>query len=207
MLDAAVELMGKSGGLGSVAIAGTSMLPTFTGVERLAVEFSPARLEYGDVLVFRQRGILVVHRLVQHRRRQGSHRLRTRGDGTIAFDPWLDPDSVIGRVVAIGYADGTWRNVRNFLARCYGHALGLHGLVWGGMGASAAKLGGSTGEDWRWRLGRLDFFKLRVVHSVFFRALHPRVPAPEFLGSPPNGDPADVQARCYTREPKEMKEQ
>jgi len=198
MLDAAVELIGKSGRLGSVEVAGTSMLPTFERVERLAVEFSPGRLEYGDVLVFRQRGILVVHRLVQRRRQGPSHGLRTRGDGTIAFDPWLEPGSVIGRVVAVGYADGSWRNLRNFRARLYAHALGLHGLVWGGMGAFVAKYGGSTGESWRWRLGRIDFFKLRVTQAVFFRALHPRIPAPEFVDSRPNGAPADVQARCYT---------
>jgi hypothetical protein len=199
MLDAAVELIGKTGRLGSVEVTGSSMLPTFGQVERLAVEFSPQRLEFGDVLVFRQRGILVVHRLVQHQRHEGSLRLRTRGDGAISFDPWLDPGSVIGRVIAVGYADGTWRNLRNFRARSYGHALGLHGLVWGGVGAAVLKLGGRRGPNWHWRLGRLDHFKLRLAHAVFFRALHPVIPPPEFAGSRSNGDPTEVEARCYTR--------
>jgi len=198
MLDAAVELIGKTGRLGSVEVTGSSMLPTFAGVGRLAVEFSPQALEFGDVVVFRQREILVVHRLVQNKRDNGSLRLRTRGDGTISFDPWLDPSSVIGRVVAVGYADGTWRNLRNFRARFYGHALGLHSIVWGGLGAAALKFCGRGGPDWHWRLGRLDHFKLRLGHAVFFRALHPVIAPPEFVDSRPDGDSTEVQARCYT---------
>jgi hypothetical protein len=198
MLDAAVELIGKTGRLGSVEVSGSSMFPTFAEVERLAVEFSPQRLEFGDVLVFRQRGILVVHRLVQRQQNEGLLRLRTRGDGTISLDPWLDPGSVIGRVVAVGYADGTWRCLRNFRARLYGHALALHGLVWGGLGAAVLKFGGRHGPTWHWRLGRLDHFKLRLDHALFFRVLHPVIPAPEFADSPPDGESAEVEARCYT---------
>jgi hypothetical protein len=198
MLDAAVELIGKAGRLGSVEVTGSSMLPTFAEVERLAVEFSPQRLEFGDVLVFRQRDFLVVHRLVQRQQHDGSLRLRTRGDGTISLDPWLDPGSVIGRAVAVGYADGTWRNLRNLRARFYGYALALHALVWGGLGAAALKFGGSGGQNWHWRLGRLDHLLLRLGHALFFRALHPVIPAPEFADSPPGGESAEVEARCYT---------
>ncbi len=198
MLDAAVDLIGKSGHLGSVAVTGFSMLPTFARVERLAVEFSPMGLAFGDVLVFRQRGMLVVHRLVQRQQREGSQRLRTRGDGTIAFDPWVDPESVIGRVVAVGYDDGTWRSLRNPGARFYGWALAAHDFVWGGLGAVVLKFGGRSGPDWHWRLGRLDHFKLRVGHWLLFRALHRVVPSPDFDGSRTN--PGSVEARCYTPE-------
>lgn len=196
MLDAAVDLIGKSGHLGSVAVSGFSMLPTFARVERLAVEFSPAGLVFGDVLVFRQRGMLVVHRLVQRRQHEGSLRLRTRGDGTIGFDPWVDPGSVIGRVVAVGYNDRTWRNLRNPGARFYGRALAAHDLGWGCLGAVVMKFGGRSGADWRWRLGRLDHFGLRFTHRLFFRALHPVVPAPDFNGSCTSAE--SVEARCYT---------
>lgn len=189
MLDAAVELIGKTGRLGSVEVVGSSMHPTFAGVERLAVEFAPENPAFGDVIVFRQAETLVVHRLVQRRRHADPVRLRTRGDGKIAFDRWVEPDSVIGRVVALGYADGTWRNVRNLRAVGYGRLLALHDLVWGGLGAAALKLLGRRGPDWHWRLGRLDFFKLRLAHAVFFRGLHPLVAAPDF------------DARCYTPNP------
>ena len=198
MLDAAVDLIGKSGHLGSVALTGTSMFPTFATVERLAVEFSPTGLAFGDVLVFRQRGMLVVHRLVQRQRREGSLRLRTRGDGTIAFDPWLAPESVIGRVIAVGYAGGTWRNLRNSGARSYGLLVAAHALFWGGLGAVVLKLGGRSGPVWHSRLGRLDRFKLRFAHWLLFRALHPVVAAPDF--DAPRMSAESIQARCYTSE-------
>ena len=90
------------------------------------------------------------------------------------------------------------RNLRNFRARFYGRLLALHGLVWGGLGAAALKFGGSGGQNWHWRLGRLDHLLLRLGHALFFRALHPVIPAPEFADSPPGGESAEVEARCYT---------
>jgi hypothetical protein len=198
MLDAALDLIGKSGRLGSVALNGLSMHPTFAGVERLAVEFSPQRVSFGDVLVFRQRGLLVVHRLVQRQRRGDAVRLRTRGDGTIGFDPWVDPASVIGRVVAVGFAGDVWRNLRNTRARLYGRMVAAHDFCWGGFGALLLKFGGTGGQDWHWRLGRLDRFKLRLAHMLFFRAAHPLIPAPEFDGSRDDRDSVDAGAHCYT---------
>ena len=197
MLDAAVELIGRSGCLGSVTVDGVSMHPTFGGVERLAVEFSPKSLHYGDILVFRQRETLVVHRLVQRRRRGGELRLRTRGDGTIAFDLWLEPERVIGRVVAVGYPGGVWRNVRGSGGRLYARLLGAHGLCWGALGAVAIKYGGSGGPDWQRRLGWLDRFMLAIAHALLFRVFNPVVPAPRFdaVASP---ESSGAEARCYT---------
>lgn len=184
MLDAAVGLIGRSGELSAVKVAGISMHPTFRDVEQLAVEFSPADLARGDVLVFRQRETLVVHRLVQCR----AGRLRTRGDGTIAFDAWLDRADVIGRVRALGYPAGLWRGVRGRRAGLYARAVAAHALCWSGLGLVVWRLGG---YDWQWRLGRLDRFTLGLFHALLFRALHPVVPAP--AAGPPRSE-----ARCYT---------
>jgi len=182
MLDAAVDLIGRSGVRGSVEVAGVSMHPTFSDVERLAVEFAPAKPAFGDVIVFRQRGTLVVHRLVQ----QGT-RLRTRGDGTISFDPWLDPGDVIGRVFALEYPGGVWRGIRGRRARCYGWWFAAHSLCWGALGALLLKLGL---DDWQWRLGRVDRLVLALVHALAFRALNPVVPAPELeAGYTPRSHP------------------
>ena len=116
---------------------------------------------------------------------------------------------MIGRVVAVGYDDGTWRNLRNPGARFYGWALAAHDLFWGGLGAVVLKIGGRGGPIWHSRLGRFDHFKLRVGHWLLFRALHPVIPAPDFNGSGMGEEPA--KARCYTpelvRSPKKQKKQ
>ena len=164
MLDAAVDLMGRAGKRGVVEVHGASMLPTFRDVSRVAVEFAVDAPRFGDVLVFRQRGILVVHRLVGRGRRY-----RTRGDGTIGFDPWLEPEDVIARVVALERGD-RWIDTRRPLARLYGRAVGLHNLFWGAFGALLVRWGGRRGDDWRWRLGRLDQGALRLAPT-------PRLPS------------------------------
>ena len=189
MLDAAMDMIGRAGVRGAVAVDGVSMHPTFAGVERLAVEFSPKGISFGDILVFRQRGTLVVHRLVG--KFDAGARLKTRGDGTISFDPWLSENDVVGRVFALEYPGGEWRGIRGGGGRFYGWCLAAHDLCWGLMGSLIWKIGG---DDWRWRLGRLDLFKLKIVHAVTFRAFNPIVDTPEF--DSPSGE---AEARCYTR--------
>jgi hypothetical protein len=189
MLDAAVDLIGRAGVRGAVAVAGVSMHPTFDGVERLAVEFSPEKVAFGDVIVFRQRGTLVVHRLVF--KIDGGKRLKTRGDGTVSFDPLVDAGSVVGRVFALEYPGNEWRGIRGAGARFYGRCLAAHGLCWGLLGGLAWKI---AGDSWQWRIGRLDRFKLTVVHGVLFRLFNPRVDKPEL-----DAASGDVEARCYTR--------
>lgn len=177
MVDAAVDLMGGAGKIGVVEVQGLSMEPTFRGIRHVAVEFSADEPRFGDILVFRQRGILVVHRLIGR-----GQRYRMRGDGTISFDPWLSPKDVVGRVIAIERLDGSWLSVRSSLARLYGRAVALHNLSWGGLGALLVKGLGRHGEDWRWRLGRLDQFALRIAHALFFSWIHRSVPNPATKG-------------------------
>jgi len=173
MIDAAVDLMGRAGEVGVVEVQGLSMEPTFRGVRNVAVQFSAEVPRFGEILVFRQRGILVVHRLIG-----GGERFRMRGDGTISFDPWLQPADVVGRVIALEIDAGGWLGTRSRLARLYGVAVGLHNLSWGGLGAVLVKLLGNRGEDWRWRVGKLDQWMLRIAHRLFFSWIHKSVPNP-----------------------------
>jgi hypothetical protein len=173
MIDAAVDLMGRAGEVGVVEVQGLSMEPTFGGTRKIAVEFGAETLRFGEILVFRQRGILVVHRLIGR-----GARFRMRGDGTISFDPWLAPEDVVGRVIAMERESGEWLGVRSRLAKLYGVAVGLHNLFWGGLGAVLVKLMGRRGEDWRWRVGKLDQWMLRLAHRLFFSSIHKSVPNP-----------------------------
>ena len=89
---AAVELMGRAGRLGTVRVQGESMNPTLRPGQLLAVDFSPEGTARGDMLLFRQGDLLLVHRRVASAPPlDGRSRFRTRGDGVLDLDPPVDP--------------------------------------------------------------------------------------------------------------------
>ena len=170
LLDEAVELLGRDGRRGTLPVAGLSMRPTLLEGQLLAVEFRPQRLQRGDILLLRQESGLVVHRLVGRARGADGHRgLRTRGDGTILLDPFMDLAQVKGRVIAVRDARG-WRDLRATPARLYGTCVAWHDLFWAAMGAVAARIDPRI-RGW---MGRLDRALLSVAHRLLFRPLHRR---------------------------------
>ena len=185
LLDAAVEMLGRAGGHGRVRVQGASMMPTLEAGQTLAVEFSPARIGRGDLLVFRQANYLVVHRLLGRTRfPDGRPSLRTRGDGKIGLDPHVAPDRVLGRVTAVQGRDGWW-DVRSPAARGYARMVALHDLFWAAVGA-VAYLGDRAFRRLRIRTRlrdwaeRVDRALLRLAHRALFRLAHSRVRLPEF---------------------------
>jgi hypothetical protein len=183
LILAAVELMGQGGRDGTVRVQGESMRPTLRPGQLLAVDFAPRDLARGDLLVFRQGGLLLVHRLLgPARTREGRKRLRTRGDGVLTLDPPLDLECIVGRVVAIE-DHGRWRSVRKPAARVYARLVALHDFFWGGMGSVFRRVDYGLeriGLGFRFRrwLVRVDRFKLRWVHRALFDWLHPAVAGP-----------------------------
>ena len=184
---AAVDLMGRAGRRGTVRVRGESMQPTLRPGQLLAVEFAPERLARGDMLIFRQGDLLLVHRLLGPERPiNGRRRLRTRGDGTLALDPPVDLERVIGRVVAL--ADGEhWRTTRDRPARAYAWCLAWHDLFW------AALAGVTQRVDRLLRrlripcrlqpmVARVERWLLLRAHRTFFDRMHSDVPRPEALG-------------------------
>ena len=178
LLDAAVELLGRSGGIGTVRVNGGSMRPTLQAGQRLAVQFGPRREHRGDMLVFRQADYMAVHRLLGRSRRNGRTYLRTRGDAVPRLDPPVFRESIVGRVIAIEADDG-WRGTRGPLARAYGKAVALHDYFWAGVHVAAGAVGGARRQRLQSRLGRVDRRLLRKVHGLLFRACHRRVPPPD----------------------------
>jgi hypothetical protein len=183
LLDAAVELLGKSGRSGTFRVQGDSMVPTLRPGRRFAVEFEPERLWPGMLLLYRQVDYLVVHRLLgDSRRRDGRSGYRTRGDGRIALDPTLDAERIVGRVVAVE-GDGAWWSLDGAGARLYARLMAWHALFWAAVGAVARlcdrvprRLGFGTPlvalAAW------IDRVLLRLVHGLGFRLCHARVPPP-----------------------------
>lgn len=178
ILDAAVELMGRSGRIGRLRVRGTSMVPTIVAGQVVAVDFSPERLARGDIVLFRYNDVLVVHRLVGRASRDGRRYYRIRGDGRIRLDPPVDPEQIVGRVIALEH-DGGWRGVRSLPARLYGRVLGWHDWVWAAAGvvARVAERAVSIAGIERIVCG-VDRWLLRRVHRLLFERLHPRVDPP-----------------------------
>ena len=180
---AAVDLLGRSGRDGAVRVQGQSMLPTLRPGQLLAVDFAPVALARGDMLVFRQGEMLLVHRLLGSAKPlDGRRRLRTRGDAVLDLDPPLELDCVVGRVVAIE-EDGRWRSTRGLPARAYARLLALHDFFWAGLGSvfrGVDRVLDRLRVPFRFRrlILAIDRFKLRVVHRVIFDLVHPEVPNP-----------------------------
>lgn len=184
LLDAAVELMGRSGRGGTVRVQGSSMRPTLFPGQLLAVEFAPQGLRCGDLLLFRQLDYLVVHRLLGRARpREGQSCLKTRGDGVPGLDPPLERGRVVGRVIAIQEQDGTWLSLRGAGARCYACCLAGHDRFW-----AAAVFGAGRCEDGLSRMRiktplrgwaeAADRWMARRLYRALFMRLHERTTAP-----------------------------
>ena len=183
---AAVDLMGRADRRGTVRVLGESMQPTLRPGQLLAVEFAPQRLARGDMLIFRQGDLLLVHRLLGPARPlEGRPRLRTRGDGTLALDPPVELDRVIGRVVAV--ADGEkWRTTRDRPARAYARCLAWHDLFWAGVATVTQRIDRGLYKlriPWRLRpaVASVERRLIRLAHRAFFDRVHADVPRPEAL--------------------------
>ncbi len=175
LLDAAVDLMGRAGRQAALEICGESMRPSLEPGDQVAVAFGSARPRRGDLLLFRQAGLLVVHRFLGRTRRGGRTVLRTRGDGAPRLDPPLAAEQVLGRVVAVRRG-AQWFDLGATRARAYAWALGWHGLLWGLAAGWAERMHPALGV----RLRRADRALLGLVHRLFFRPCHPRAaPRPD----------------------------
>jgi hypothetical protein len=190
LLDAAVELMGRTSGRGMFRVRGESMVPTLMPGGLVAVDFSRESLRRGDILLFRQADYLTVHRLLGTARfPDESPCLRTRGDGRNRLDPPLDRSLVHGRVFA-ALKDGDWRDMRSGRARLYAKALAFHDLAWAAAGVLATRLDRRVGREGSpGSLGgaveRADRMLLGLFHRVLFSLFHPRIAAPDGLEEVP----------------------
>ncbi len=192
LLDAAVSLMGQAGREGIVRVLGESMRPMLPPESLLRVDFAPADLRRGDLLLFRHGQFLAVHRLLFRSSDSGGRPcLRTRGDNVLALDPPVSPESVVGRVTAMR-RDGAWHDLTSRSARAYAAFVALHAFVWTGSSAVAGRTVDRALRalrvpvSLRGPIALLDRALLRAADRVLFRATHPRVPPPPgFSADPP----------------------
>lgn len=198
VLDGAVELMGRAGRTGAMRVQGASMRPTLEPGAILRVDFAPGRLRFGDLVIVRREGFLVVHRLVSSP--GGARgRLKTRGDGRLELDAAFEAARVVGRVTGV-LREGRWRSLEGAWPRAYARCVAAHDLLWAAAGAAARRLErllGRAGLDLelrRW-IRAADRLLLGLVHRIAFDAVHrPLEPAPpvETSGSDGTGRPPDA---------------
>ncbi len=89
-----LDLLG--GGMSiELPVTGGSMSPCIRDADVVTLAPIGDRVCLGDVVAFpRPDGRLVIHRVVARR----EQRLRTRGDAASGPDPWIDRQSLIGRI-------------------------------------------------------------------------------------------------------------
>ena len=177
-LAVALDLIGSSGGGPRVIpVVGESMVPTLSDGDAVLVDLESPRPRIGDVVVFRTRDDLVVHRYLGavHTRRNGRH-LRLRGDGRPTFDPPVTRAQILGIVRAVERG-GVWWDLDRSGARVWGVAVASHDHFWGGALAvlRRARGGSSRAEGW---IARVDREMLRLADRVLFGVFHHRVPEP-----------------------------
>jgi hypothetical protein len=94
---AAFALYRASGEHAWIEVAGSSMSPLVRPGDEVYVEFGGRPPRFGEIVVFREEGLMVIHRLVGRRWAKGpGTRLVTRGDGRLTFDRPFQPDLVFG---------------------------------------------------------------------------------------------------------------
>jgi hypothetical protein len=201
-IEQALDILDSGGSEIVMPVAGDSMLPTLRPGQLIHFERSPARLRRGDLIVARNpanpqgrlgdgaRPPLLVHRLLGSvSKPDGTRYLRLRGDGRNNLDPRVEPEWVIGRVLAVEDLEG-WRTLRNPGARFYANLVALHDLFWSVLGVA------SRGVDRALRLpavlGRssaaLDRTLLRLAHLACYRFAHSRCGEPHVNNRPmPDG--------------------
>jgi hypothetical protein len=97
---AAFEDYRRQGACVWIGLRGTSMRPLIGAETKLLVEFGAAGA-IGDIIVFPLGDILVAHRLVARRQRQGLTMLMAKGDAEPYFDPPVQPSELLGVVRAL----------------------------------------------------------------------------------------------------------
>jgi hypothetical protein len=79
-----------------VAPRGASMRPLIDRDTWMLVEFGASTIAIGDIILFPLGDMLVAHRVVARRWRQGAQRLIVKGDAEPYYDPPVRPADVLG---------------------------------------------------------------------------------------------------------------
>jgi hypothetical protein len=89
-----------------IEATGGSMLPLIRPGDRLLVRFGETAARRGDVIVFRHDGLIVAHRVVGGRQRDGERQLIAKGDNEPKATEDVRPADLLGVVRAVDRGSG-----------------------------------------------------------------------------------------------------
>jgi signal peptidase I len=101
IFQATLELWGQAGTEHLIPITGDSMLPLIREGDQVLVTHGGTNLQQGDVVVFRQGGKTVVHRVLRVKSGQTGSTYITKGDNVWRVDAPVKASEIIGRVLVI----------------------------------------------------------------------------------------------------------
>lgn len=101
VLRAVFDVWGQTKEQHSISITGRSMFPLIREGDRVLVAHGCTGMRRGDVIVFRRRGRLIAHRVLNILKSDAGPIFVTKGDNIPQFDPPLNDNEIVGRVLAI----------------------------------------------------------------------------------------------------------
>jgi Peptidase S24-like len=128
---ALLETWRRDGAEAWIEATGNSMLPLIQPGDRLRVAFGEQDARRGDVIIFRHGGMVVAHRVVGSRQRDGVRRLIAKGDHEPLATEDVGPADLLGVVRAVDRGAAGGHSTR-----------GLGGIS-AGVTARISRIGGS----------------------------------------------------------------
>lgn len=122
-LDTILEIWAEEHETTTCAISGNSMAPLIRNGDLITIAHGARDLRRGDIVVFRQEGKLVVHRLLRAALPGDAGLALTKGDNRATTDPPLRRESIVGKVILVQgervrcrLSSITWRTLNRLLA-------------------------------------------------------------------------------------------
>ena len=109
VLEAALSVWAQMGSQHAIPVSGQSMWPTIRNGDRVWIAHGSGRVRWGDVIVYRTGGRLVVHRVVSVAGNGERRQFITQGDNSDHRDAIVERSQVVGQVIAIERNGETWR--------------------------------------------------------------------------------------------------
>lgn len=131
---AAIDMWKRCGRQHRIPVIGCSMLPLMKKGDHVLVAHGHDGIRRGDVVVFQQWNILIIHRVIDIHQHQPVPAFLTKGDNAPGFDPPIGAHKVIGRVLAIE-RDNQYLKLDTTKWRILGWFIAINTLGWRKIGA------------------------------------------------------------------------